>query len=120
MLFIALAFAIINNLVMIGLGSVQNLLMIVLMVLTYIVGYGMYNMYNFLTPELYADPETATIVSTKCVAAMNCGGMILTPVMAQVIETFGFDALWSLIAGLNFVAVFCFAIMFFCHRKQRI
>lgn len=111
-LFVALTFAILNNLVMIILGAVPSVVVITVMMITYALGYGMYNMYNFLTPALYEDSEAATIASTRCVAAMNGGGMILTPVMANVIESMGFNALWSMIAILDFVGLVFFVVMF--------
>lgn len=112
-----LAGAILANLGMILYSSVPNFLVIVLVVLFYGIGYSGSHCMNLVSGIMF-DPEDAANANSKIYGFGAFGGLAMLPLNAFLVENYGYNTMYLVIAILAVVSLVAFQSALFIAKKQ--
>lgn len=109
--------AILSNLGMILYSSVPNFLVIVLVVLSYGIGYSGSHCMNLVSGIMF-DPEDAANANSKIYGFGAFGGLVMLPLNAFLVENYGYNIMYLVIAILAVVSLVAFQSALFIAKKQ--
>lgn len=112
-----LAGAILANLGMILYSSVPSFLIIVLVVLFYGIGYSGSHCMNLVSGIMF-DPEDAANANSKIYGFGAFGGLVMLPLNAFLVENYGYNIMYLVIAILAVVSLVAFQSALFIAKKQ--
>lgn len=108
---------ILANLFMIVYQGAPSAIMIGAIILTYALGSGIGTANNLVTPALFSKAQ-AMNANSKIYAAGLSGFIVLGPLTAFVLETYGYTALYTSMIVLNIISMGCYLLAIVVAKKQ--
>lgn len=116
-IFFLLTGAILANVGMIAYSSYPNIILIVLIVLFYGIGYSGSHCMNLVSGIIF-DPEDAANANSKIYGFGATGGLIMLPLNAFIVENFGYNTMYLVITLLAVISLVTFQLALAMAKKQ--